>query len=201
MRLLHPFMPFLSEEIWAKLPHEGETLSIAEWPIAGVINNTAEADFEAIQNVVRTARNLRAQADIAPSKKVNITLLCHERTDNIMGLMLEAPTYLKQLANIEEVTILGPDGVRPDNAIAEQTLSGFVEVILPLEGLIDVEKERAKLEKQLEAARKDVEKVSGKLNNPKFVERAPAEILAKDRARLAELEGQIEKLVTRLAGL
>ena len=107
--------------------------------------------------------------------------------------------YLLQLANLESAPIVSSDATRPENALSSQ-LSEF-EVWLPLEGLIDVEKERAKIGKLLEAAQKDFDKMSSKLQNPAFVERAPAAVLEKDRARVAELETQIAKLNERLAAL
>jgi valyl-tRNA synthetase len=199
MRLLHPFMPFLSEEIWAKLNKTTDVekgLAFAEWPKVGATDSKAESDFALVQETTRAIRNLRAQAEIAPSKKIRVVLIA--QTTEIEVILRENSDVLTTLANLEDLTV-DSGATRPENAIS-QTLSQ-VEVVLPLEGLIDVEKERAKLERQLDLARKDFEKVGGKLNNPKFVERAPAEILAKDRARLAELEEQIGKLTARLAAL
>jgi valyl-tRNA synthetase len=197
MRLLHPFMPFLSEEIWAKLPHQGETLALAPWPVAGEVDSQAETDFALLQDAVRAARNLRVEAQIAPSKKLNFVFVAlNPRAASVLQL---GHDYLLQLANLESAPIVSSDATRPENALSSQ-LSEF-EVWLPLEGLIDVEKERAKIGKLLEAAQKDFDKMSSKLQNPAFVERAPAAVLEKDRARVAELETQIAKLNERLAAL
>ena len=197
LRLLHPFMPFLSEEIWARLPrHEGETpaLALSSWPDAGEVDARIEADFVLLQDAVRAARNLRASAGIAPSKPVALQLF--PSTGRAQMALQNGEAILKQLANLDSVQF---GGERSSNATA--MLSGEVEVVLPLEGLIDVEKERTKLEKQLEGARKDAVKVDGKLSNPNFAANAPEEVVAKDRARLAELKGQIETLEARLAAL
>ena len=192
MHLLHPFMPFLSEEIWSKMAG-GEGLAFGNWPQANKRDWEAERDFALVQETTRAIRNLRQSADVAPSKKVSVALISQS------AALRENREILVQLANLEAVSFLEGDQERPQNATSA-TLPE-VEVILPLEGLIDVEKERAKLQKQLEAAQKDREKVGAKLQNPKFVERAPAEVLEKDRARLSELESQIEKLEARLAAL
>ncbi len=198
MRLLHPFMPFLSEEIWAKLPKsdEADALCFAHWPLAGGIDAQAETDFALLQETTRAIRNLRQQADIAPSKKVNVILRAQGESAAILA---QNSALLEGLTNLEALSIGNPSAPRLENAIS-QTLPQ-IEVVLPLDGLIDVEKERAKLQKQLEAAQKDFDKMSAKLQNPAFVERAPAAVLEKDRARVAELQSQIEKLSERLAAL
>ncbi len=194
LRLLHPFMPFLSEEIWNRLPHEGDTLALASWPVVGEVNLEIEADFVLLQDAIRAARNLRASAGIAPSKPVALQLFpSAERAQNALK---NGEAILRQLANLESVSF---GGERSSNATA--LLAGEVEVVLPLEGLIDLEKERAKLEKQLEAAQKDLAKVGGKLSNPNFAANAPREVVEKDRARLEELRGQIETLEVRLSAL
>ncbi|WP_157947762.1 valine--tRNA ligase [Abditibacterium utsteinense] len=198
MRLLHPFMPFLSEEIWAKLTknEEESALCFASWPVAGETDIQAETDFALLQETTRAIRNLRAQAEIAPSKKVNVVLVSDGEVSTILRVN---STMLSGLANLESIQFLNPSSVRPENAIS-QTLAQ-IEVILPLEGLIDIEKERAKLTRQRELAQKDFDKMSAKLQNPAFVERAPAAVLEKDRARVLELEAQIQKLSERLASL
>ncbi len=219
MRLLHPFMPFLSEEIWAKLPNgqlasilssttggaevhevmwenDDKSLAFATWPAFGDIDIQAETDFTLLQETTRAIRNLRQQAEIAPSKKIGITL---RAVSQIAEILLENSAILEGLANLETIFVEPATAPRHQNAIS-QTLSQL-EVVLPLDGLIDVEKERAKLEKQRDAAQKDFDKMSAKLSNPAFVERAPAAVLEKDRARVSELESQIAKLTERLSAL
>jgi valyl-tRNA synthetase len=201
MRLLHPFMPFISEEIWAKLPHDGESLALANWPTAASypLSGNEESDFALVQDCVRASRNLRTQAQLPPGKKLNMTFVAEERTDGIMGNLLTNGYLVAQLANLENISIVGPGTPKPDNAIAIQT--EFVEIFLPLEGLIDVEKEKAKLEKQIETAQKDWEKVNTKLSNSSFVDKAPREVVEKEEGKRTELAAQIEKLRERLAAL
>ena len=198
LRLLHPFMPFLSEEIWSRLPRatgesEVATLSLAAWPVAGKPDLEIESRFALLQDTIRAARNLRAQAQIAPSQKVNLQLFAPANAETSLR---GGEVYISQLANIEELSF---GGERSANAIS--LLAGEVEVLLPLEGLIDVEKERAKLQKSLETAQKDLVRVEGKMSNPNFADKAPPEVVAKEEAKRDELRAQIQTLGIRLEAL
>ena len=197
LRLLHPFMPFISEEIWAQLPGTDGLLARANWPVAGESDAESERDFALIQEAVRATRNLRAQADIAPGKRLNLTLVALS-ADAERVLRAGAP-YLTELARLEAVAIVNSEAPRPDNALSASLPA--LEVWLPLEGLIDVEKETARLTKQLDAARADLAKVSAKLGNAGFVAKAPAAVVAKEEARRAESGALIETLEARLAAL
>ena len=199
--LLHPFMPFISEEIWAQLPGTspagGELLSRASWPQIGETDAQAETDFALIQDATRAARNLRAQADSAPGKPLNVTLVA--LSANAERVLRAGTAYLTEMARLETVSIVDNSAPRPDNALSVALLEA--EIWLPLEGLIDVEKERAKLEKQLGIASKDLDKVNAKLNNAGFTDKAPAAVVAKEAARRAELSALIESLEARLGAL
>ncbi len=223
MRLLHPFMPFLSEEIWGRLPklsklewrtvlaqtrdggaelrvpieENAGSLCVANWPIAGPRDEKSEADFELLQDAIRAARNLRAEAKIAPGRKLNITFIAlNERAEAVLR---EGAPYLTQLANLEAASIVSSDVPRPQNALS--TSLAEIEIFLPLEGLIDVAAERARLEKQLETAQKELENAEGKLSNPNFTARAKPEIVAKEEGRRADLGANIEKLRERIQNL
>ncbi len=219
LRLLHPFMPFLSEEIWAQLPgnsmiwvsaqtknggemrqvpsEEISLLARADWPIAGGVAANDEREFALIQETIRATRNLRGGADIAPGKRLNVTFIA--LNDEAARTLNEGIGYLTEMARLETATIVDNGASRADNALSA-TLPE-VEIWLPLEGLIDVEKERAKLEKQLETARKELAKVTAKLGNVGFTAKAPAEVVAKEEAKRAELAATIENAQTRLAAL
>ena len=219
LRLLHPFMPFLSEEIWAQLPttamrtvsaqtkNGGETrripieetdiLARASWPLPGAVAAVVEREFALIQETIRATRNLRSQADIAPGKRLNVTFIA--LTEESERTLREGVGYLSEMARLETATIVDNSAPRPENALSANLPE--VEIWLPLEGLIDVEKERAKLEKQLETARKDLAKVTAKLGNVGFTAKAPAEVIAKEEAKRAELTATIENAQGRLAAL
>ena len=197
LRLLHPFMPFVSEEIWAQLPVEGEGLARASWPVAADVDAEATRNFALIQDAIRATRNLRAQADIAPGKRLNVTFIAlSEKSEKVLR---EGVGCLTEMARLEAASIVDNSAPRPDNALS--AMLPEAEVWLPLEGLIDVEKERAKLKKQLEGARKDLAKVTAKLGNAGFTAKAPAEVVAKEEGRRAELTATIENAQARLAAL
>lgn len=200
MRLLHPFMPFLSEDIWQRLPKADDaaaSILIAEWPQSQDewTNADVERDFALVQETVRTLRNLRAEAQIPPSKKLSFNLFA--TSANAERVLTDASAYLIQLANLEEAALLPADAARPQNAL--HTTLPEVDVYLPMEGLIDVERETARINKELEERERDLAKGEAKLANPKFVEKAPADIIAKEQGRLAEHRSAIEKLRARLA--
>ncbi len=197
LRLLHPFMPFLSEEIWAQLPGSNGLLARASWPIAGDVAAVAEREFALIQETIRATRNLRAQADIAPGKRLNVTFIAlNEESTRVLRA---GASYLSEMARLESASIVDNSAPRPDNALS--AITPEVEIWLPLEGLVDVEKERAKLEKQLESARGELAKVTAKLGNIGFTAKAPAEVVAKEEAKRAELAATIENAQGRLAAL
>jgi valyl-tRNA synthetase len=203
LRLLHPFMPFLSEEIWQQLPKSGEdipeSISVAPWPVASAIPADAEAEreFALLQDAITTTRRLRQEANLPPSRKLDVTFVA--LSDDAERVLREGVPYLTHLANLEAASIVTADAPRPQNALA--TALPEFEVHLPLEGLIDTEKEAARLRKDLEAKEKDLAKVVGKLNNPQFTEKAPQPVIEKEEAKRAELETAIDKLRERLRTL
>ena len=202
LRLLHPFMPFLSEEIWAQLPGTSGLLARASWPQAGAIQDNmsypaAADDFVLVQEVIRSARNLRAQAGVSPGRQVRFVLFA--LTIKAQRAFVNGKSHVQELTR-SEVVIEDINNKRPTgNALSN--LTSEWEIWLPLEGLVDIEKERAKLEKQLEIARKDLEKVSAKLNNASFVNNAPKAVVMKEGTKRAELEATIENVKNRLATL
>ena len=197
LRLLHPFMPFLSEEVWAQLPGSQGMLARADWPLASEVDLDSVRQFALVQETIRATRNLRASADIAPGKRLNVIFIAlNEETARILR---DGAGYLTEMARLETATIVDASAPRPENALSANTPE--VEIWLPLEGLIDVEKERAKLEKQLETARKDLAKVTVKLGNVGFTAKAPAEVIAKEEGKRAELAATIANAEARLAAL
>jgi len=196
MRLLHPFMPFLSEEIWQRLPKENapDSLCIAVWPTPHDNWNDAAAlrDFAIIQETTRAARNLRAEAQLPPSRKVGITIFA---TQNARAVLESGETFIAQLANCD-VTFAEAETPHPQNSLSS-TL-GETEIFLPLEGLIDVERESARLQKELAERESDLQKIAAKLSNPKFVDKAPQAVVAQELARQIEAQNAIAALRARL---
>lgn len=201
LRLLHPFMPFLSEEIWQQLPtaKAASSLCITQWPTTAKFpeSGSAEQEFTLLQEAIRAARNLRAEAKLPPGQKLNMTLVV--LTEDGARVLRENVAYITQLANLESAAIVESDAVRPQNALSA-SLPG-VEIFLPLEGLIDVERETARLQKEIADHEKDLQRVEAKLANPQFTEKAPPAVVQKEEAKRAEIGAALEKLKERLAAL
>ena len=199
MRLLHPFMPFLTEEIWQKLPHEGHSIMRAPWPEVDEkeIDAEAEAAMTAIMEVIKVTRNLRAELGTPPGKKSALLLRVR---DAALGDVFAAHTdYFHALASASEVTFLAEDAPDPENVVTG-ALAGAA-VYLPLAGLIDVEKETARLTKERDNLEKEIARLSGKLANAGFTSKAPAAVVAAEREKLAGYEEKIGLIRSRLADL
>ena len=201
LRLLHPFMPFLTEEIWQKVPHDESVRSImiSEWPTVdeNAIDADVEAQMTAIMETIKTVRNLRAEVGAAPGKRSEVIL---NFTDESLRATFAANTgYLVALAAAEPVTLLAAGAAKPENAMAG-VVEG-VEIFLPLKGLIDVEKETARLTKEIDKLGKELKKLNGKLSNEGFLKKAPAQVVEGERAKLAGYEEKMKSLEARLADL
>ena len=199
MRLLHPFMPFLTEEIWQKLPHEGESIMRAPWPEVGDndIDSEAETAMTAIMEVIKVTRNLRAELGTPPGKKS--ALILRVRDAALADTFAAHVDYFHALASASEVTFLAADAPDPENVVTG-ALAGAA-VYLPLAGLIDVEKETARLTKERDNLEKEIGRLTGKLANEGFTSKAPAAVVAAEREKLAGYEEKVTLIRTRLADL
>jgi len=202
LRLAHPMMPFLTEEIWQKIAPmagvEGETVMMAAYPQAedAKLDEAAEADVEWIKNVIVGIRNIRGEMDIAPSKALNILMRNgseqdHQRLQSNMN-------FLQKLAKLESVTWLNAGDEVPMSATA---LVGDMEVLVPMAGLIDKDAELARLQKEIDKASKDLQRIQGKLGNESFVAKAPAVVVDKEKAKLADLTLMVAKLNEQKASI
>ena len=198
MKLLHPYMPFITEEIYQCLPHEAESIMISKWPVAdeSLINPDAERGMNAIMDSIKAIRNMRAEVNANPGKKIPAVLLV---ADDLREVVAANDSYIKLLGGIDNLELRAMDAEKPENAMAA-VVTG-IEVYLPLAGLIDVEKETQRLSKELAAMEKDLQRVSGKLNNAGFLAKAPEDVIAKERAKSDELTGKIEAVKKRMAYL
>ncbi len=198
LKLLHPFMPFISEAIWRHLPHEGESIVRAAWPVppADLADDAAEAAMGTVMETVKAIRNMRAEVNVPPGKKSEVILLAAAEQQ---AVLTDNAQYVRTLAAAEPVTVLPLTAAKPENAMTA-VVSG-VEVYLPLRGLIDVEKETARLGKERENLEKEVARVAGKLANESFVAKAPAEVIEKERAKEREYREKLAAISERLAYL
>lgn len=198
MKLLHPYMPFITEEIYQCLPHEAESIMISKWPVAdeSLIDPEAEKGMNAIMDSIKAIRNMRAEVNANPGKKIPAIMLV---SDELRGVVAANDKYIKLLGGIDNLELRALDGEKPENAMAA-VVTG-IEVYLPLAGLIDVEKETQRLSKELATMEKDLQRVSGKLGNTGFLAKAPEDVIAKERAKSEELTGKIEAVKKRMAYL
>ncbi|HAJ60102.1 MAG TPA: valine--tRNA ligase, partial [Cyanobacteria bacterium UBA8543] len=198
LKLLHPFMPHITEEIWHTLTQTGDeqTLALQSYPTADtdLINPELEQQFELLFGTIRTIRNLRAEADIKPGVKVAAIL--QSESDKERQILSAGQSYIQDLAKVDNLTITSALETEIGQTIAG--VVGTVQVLIPLAGVIDVAAFRAKLQKKLSKLEGEIKSLSGRLNNQAFVEKATPEVVQGVRDNLAEVEKQAEILRSRL---
>ncbi|MBI1964476.1 MAG: valine--tRNA ligase [Candidatus Rokubacteria bacterium] len=193
LRLLHPFMPFITEELWQRLPHAGDSIVVAPYPRAGRRRAAAaEREMEAVMAVVTAVRNIRGEMRIAPGATLAVTL----RPAAAERALYEGQRALVEALGRARLTVDPAARRARDTALA---VAGRAEVYVDLAGVVDVAAERQRLDKEIKRAGEAVEFLRAKLARSEFVERAPAEIVAKERERLAEQEALRAKLAESLA--
>lgn len=199
LRLLHPFMPFITEEIWQHLPHEGETITLAEWPKSdgSFRDEKAEQQMEAIMEAIRAIRNIRAEMDVAPSRKANVIIVSERKETR--DLFANNSVYIERLAAASRVTVREDKGGIPSDAVSA-VIEG-AQIYIPMEELLDIEKEIERLEREKERLEKELERVNGKLSNKGFVEKAPAEVVDAEKEKLKKYQDMMAKVQERLKSL
>ncbi|STY43383.1 Valine--tRNA ligase [Listeria grayi] len=180
MRLLHPFMPFVTEEIWQNLPHEGTSITVAEWPVvkAEQIDKEASESMKVLVEVIRAVRNIRAEVNTPLSKPIVLQL--KPQNEHYKTILETNLSYIERFCNPETVAI--SFDLEPSNTAMTAIVTG-TEIFLPLEGLIDINEEIKRLEKELEKWNKEVARVQGKLANTRFMEKAPEKVIEEERAK------------------
>ena len=191
LKLLHPFMPFITEEIWQKLEVEGESIMISQLPKVteneiNEIDIMVEKEFEFLKEIVSAIRNIRGEANVSPAKKIEVIFKTANENEKI--ILENNAKILDKLANVEKYEF----------NIEIPKLVGFklvetTEIYIPLADLIDKEKEIAKLEKDIEKTQKELDRVLGKLSNEAFVSKAPQAVIDKENTIKEELETKIAK--------
>ena len=195
LRMLHPFMPFVTEDIWQDLPHEGPSIMVAPWPKAETeaIDLEATGAMETLMEVIRAVRNIRSEMNIPALKPIELLL----KTENEAQVPLaeSGADYIRSLARVDRLQV-GPDLSKP-SASATAVVKGM-EVFVPLRGVIDPSGEQARLDGELKKLDRDLEKVAKKLASIDFLERAPEEIVSKEKALHRELMDSRVKLLHHL---
>ncbi|WP_439135889.1 valine--tRNA ligase [Pseudomaricurvus sp.] len=199
LRLAHPLMPFITEEIWQRVKDlagaEGETIMTAALPQCddSLIDQKAIVDVEWLKGVIEGVRNIRGEMNISPAKSV--PLYFANGSDNDQRCLNDNRQFLMRLASLESITWLNAGEEAPMSATG---LVGDMEILVPMAGLIDVQAETARLNKEIDRITKDIQRVEGKLNNPKFVDKAPAEVVQKEKDKLADMQSALAKLAEQV---
>jgi valyl-tRNA synthetase len=202
LRAAHPIMPFITEAIWREaaplLGNDLPTIMIQPFPEPRDFDADAEADAAIgwLKGVVLGIRNIRGEADIKPKQTVDV--LFQGGNDRDRQLAATTEDLFKRLATIDAIDWLEPGAAAPPNALS---LVGDLKVMVPLAGLIDLDAERARLEKEIGRKEQEVQRLSGKLGNASFVDKAPAEVVERERQKLADAEAALATLREQVASV
>ena len=202
LRLIHPLMPFITEEVWEQVAPragvEGDTIMLRPYPKASVDAADARAveDIEWVQQFILGIRQIRGEMDISPGKALPVLLQHAGKSDEQRARRLRL--LLQRVGRVESVQVIGADEEPPAAATA---LLGDMRLLVPMKGLIDVDAERARLDKQMDKVRADLARTQGKLGNENFVNNAPAAVVTQERERAVEFEKTISQLAEQLEKL
>jgi len=202
LRLAHPLMPFITEELWQRVAplasKQGPTIMHQPFPRAAPdrIDTDSLRDVEWLKNVVLAVRRIRGEMNVAPSRRVPLLVTNGDPRD--YTLLESTRPYLVALAGIESITRLAANESAPESAVA---LVGELKLLIPLADLIDKTAETARLEREIEKRARDLDRCTVKLDNPKFTERAPPEVVARERQRVARFESELARLREQLQTL
>src|SRR5699024_9592187 len=196
LKLLHPFMPFITEEIWNHLPHIEEKLIVSDWPVYDERYSFEEAErrLKYIMEAIKGIRNARAEMNVKPSKKSKVIFVTED--ESIVEILDYGKRYFMNLDYAEEIDIRNNNKcLDEDNVVI---VVEKAEIYLPLEDLIDFEKEIERLEKEKEKLESELKRVEGKLSNKNFVNKAPKNIVDKEKAKKLKYNNMMEKVLERL---
>lgn len=189
LRLLHPMMPFITEEIWQNLPHEGESITVAPWPTVNeAFTNEARArDMQLLTDIIHAVRNIRAEVNTPMSKEIPMFIAAKDEA--VEATLVDNKAYIERFCNPSDLTI--GVGVQAPGQAMSAVVTG-AEIFLPLEGLINVEEEIARLEKEEKKWIGEVKRVEGKLSNERFVSKAPEAVVEEERQKQVDYNAKLE---------
>jgi valyl-tRNA synthetase len=192
LKLLHPFMPFITEEIWQKLPKEGASIMVSAFPKFKAENTDSkvEKDMGKVMEVITGVRNIRGEMNLNPGLKLNAFIKTSHA--DLATTLDKHANFIRELARVDQITI-GPDIEK--TKLSASSVLGEMDLIIPLEGMMDFGEEKNRIEKELKKIQKDLIFLDKKLSNPNFVKKAPAEVIEKDEKRktiLSEKQAKLE---------
>ncbi|MCG7340938.1 valine--tRNA ligase [Staphylococcus auricularis] len=195
MRMLHPFMPFVTEQIWQNLPHEGETIVTAEWPRVRkeFIFEDSKETMEQLVEIIKSVRQSRQEVETPLSKAIPIFI--QAKNDQVKATLIDNQNYIDRFCHPSELVIETSIDI-PEKAMTSVTAAG--DVVLPLEGLIDMDKEIARLEKELDKWQKELDRVNKKLANENFVNKAPEKIINEEREKQQNYQEKYDGVKERI---
>jgi len=197
LKLLHPFMPFITEEIWQTLPHSGDSIMVSPWPVydENYVFLKAEEDMEHIMTAVRAVRNRRAEMNVPPSKKASLDIVTKETE-----LFADSAKYFQRLASATSLRVSDDESVfELDGSVS--VVTDVATIYLPMAELVDFEAERKRLNKELEEVEKKLAQINGKLNNQGFLAKAPANVIEEQKSNQVKLNEKAELLRASIAKL
>jgi valyl-tRNA synthetase len=195
LRLAHPIMPFITEEIWQRVAPlagiQAESIMLQPYPVANNfhIDNSAIAEINWVMNFILGVRRIRGEMNIAPSKPLPVLLQNGSIIDQ--SYLSNSSVYLQRLGRLESITWLSNDDTTPESAIA---LVGELKILIPIAGLIDKDAELIRLDKEIQKIKNDLPRIQGKLSNPTFINKAPSEVIDKENAKLTDLLSNLHNL-------
>ena len=200
LKLLHPIIPFVTDELWQAFPFGNDIIEHTSWPKPRLdsIDDKIISDMNFVQDIVRTVRNLRAEARISPQQAIPRVVFAVHNSDKL-SLLKETETQIKLLTKVENIELSSESACKPERSLA--TVLDDIQVYLPVGDLLDVDKEVLRLKHDLCKLEKDIEKSRTKLSNANFVERAPEEVIEKEKATLSDNEAKKERITENLRSL
>lgn len=199
MKLLHPYMPFITEEIYTHLINDGRSIMVSEWPQYSEELDFAseEAKMKLIMDAIRSTRNIRAEMNVPPSKKAKMIFVTTGEAEK--ATLLEGASFFQRLAGASEVAVQTDKAGIPTDAVG--TVIAGAEIFIPLDELIDIEKEIERLTKEKANLEGELKRVEGKLGNEGFVAKAPPKVIEEEKAKREKYQDMYQKVVERLEGL
>ncbi len=194
LKLLHPFMPFITEEIWQALPHNGDTIMTSAWPVydESLSFSAEETEFERVMLAIRGIRNRRSEMNVPPSKKASVFIV----TDHA-NIFLQSKMFIERLAFASGVELV--DEYSGGDAVS--VITDSARIFIPMQELVDLAKERERLQKEKAACEKDIAFLSGKLGNAGFVAKAPAAVIEQEKAKLGAARDKLAKINESITAL